>query len=138
MRENFHHARNGHPHPPFRLPRQAIFSFPASFARASYVQLGQYSFIGATNKVVKDILPFMISDGNPSVGRVVNSIGLQRHGFDPDRIKSIKTMIKYVGTSKHSLTGMIDILQNNYPQNVDAIAITSLITRSRLGIALPN
>lgn len=66
-----------------------------------YVQLGQYSFIGATNKVVKDILPFMISNGNPSVGRVVNSIGLQRHGFDPDRIKSIKTMIKYVFGGVH-------------------------------------
>ena len=43
--------------------------------------------IGGCTKVVQDVLPYMIADGNPAVTRAVNLTGLQKEklcgGFDP-------------------------------------------------------
>jgi UDP-N-acetylglucosamine acyltransferase len=101
-----------------------------------FVRLGQYSFIGATNKVVKDVLPFMVADGNPSVGRIVNTVGLGRKGFDEDRIRRIKTLIRAVLGNKNSVAGMADVLRNDFADDPDARGLIAFIQASRLGIAL--
>ena len=46
-----------------------------------YVTIGQYAYIGGMTRVVADVPPFMIAEGNPSRIRGVNTIGLKRHGF---------------------------------------------------------
>ena len=46
-----------------------------------FVRLGRYAIVGAKAKVVQDVLPFLITDGNPSRVRGLNSVGLRRAGF---------------------------------------------------------
>ena len=46
-----------------------------------FVRLGRYSMVGAKAKIVQDVLPFLISDGNPCRVRGLNSVGLRRAGF---------------------------------------------------------
>lgn len=70
-----------------------------------FVRLGRYSFIGATTKVTKDILPFMIAEGNPSSIRVVNTIGLERKGFAPERIRHIKDVIRHLFKAPSATAG---------------------------------
>jgi UDP-N-acetylglucosamine acyltransferase len=41
------------------------------------------SLIGGCSKVVQDIVPFMIVDGNPGETRTVNKVGMERNGV-PD------------------------------------------------------
>jgi UDP-N-acetylglucosamine acyltransferase len=43
-----------------------------------YVTIGEYSFVGGQSKVVHDVPPFMLIDGNPSKVRCINSVGLKR------------------------------------------------------------
>lgn len=100
-----------------------------------FVRLGKYSFIGATNKVTKDILPFMIAEGNPSVIRVVNTIGLERKGFDVERIRRIKSAMRDLFKSPASLQGAAQRLADAYPDDVDLREIASFIAGSLTGIA---
>src|SRR5690606_26954422 len=51
-----------------------------------HVTVGQYSFIGGMTRIVRDVPPFMIVEGNASRVRGVNTIGLTRHRF-PEEIK---------------------------------------------------
>ena len=100
-----------------------------------FVRLGRYSFIGATNKVTKDILPFMIAEGNPSVIRVVNTIGLERKGFAPERIRHIKDVIRRLFKTPSALQDALGSLATEFPGDPDIIEISDFVARSRTGIA---
>jgi UDP-N-acetylglucosamine acyltransferase len=59
-----------------------------------FCRLGAYAMIGATSKVVQDVPPFMISDGNPAITRTINKVGLERAGFDKDEISLVRRVFK--------------------------------------------
>lgn len=61
-----------------------------------FVRLGRLTMVGAQSKVLKDIPPFMIVDGNPAQVRGVNSIGLQRRGVSNEAITEIKKAFKLI------------------------------------------
>ncbi len=100
-----------------------------------FARLGKYSFIGATNKVTKDILPFMIADGNPSVIRVVNTIGLERKGFDAERIRRIKNAMRELFKSPASLLDAARGMADAAPDDSDLREIARFVGSSQVGIA---
>lgn len=55
-----------------------------------FCRIGEHAIIGGCSKVVQDVPPFMIVDGNPSSTRGLNQIGLQRRGFTEDDIRALK------------------------------------------------
>jgi len=59
-----------------------------------FCRIGKHSIIGGCSKVVQDVPPFMIVDGNPATTRGLNLIGLQRRGFPEDDIKALKSAYK--------------------------------------------
>jgi len=59
-----------------------------------FVRLGRLAMIGAQSKVLKDVPPFMIVEGNPAQIRGINSIGLQRRGVGNEAIAEIRKAFK--------------------------------------------
>jgi UDP-N-acetylglucosamine acyltransferase len=59
-----------------------------------FCRVGKHSIIGGLSKVVQDIPPFMIIDGNPASTRGLNLIGLQRRGFSEGDIRDLKSAYK--------------------------------------------
>jgi UDP-N-acetylglucosamine acyltransferase len=55
-----------------------------------FVRMGRYAMVGGKSKIVQDVLPFFITDGNPPRVRGVNSVGLKRGGFDGPARTAIK------------------------------------------------
>jgi UDP-N-acetylglucosamine acyltransferase len=45
-----------------------------------FCRIGKMSMIGGCSKIVQDVAPFMIVDGNPAETRAVNKVGLERKG----------------------------------------------------------
>src|SRR5580698_3518923 len=45
-----------------------------------FCRIGKLSMIGGCSKVVQDIPPFMIGDGNPAETRTINKVGMERNG----------------------------------------------------------
>ena len=45
-----------------------------------FCRLGKMSILGGCTKVVSDVAPFMMVDGNPARTRAVNKVGLERNG----------------------------------------------------------
>ncbi len=56
----------------------------------SYATIGQYAYVGGMSRIVHDVPPFMIVEGNPCRVRGVNVIGLKRHRFDEAAIERLK------------------------------------------------
>ena len=46
-----------------------------------FVTIGQHSYVGGLTRIVQDVPPYMIVEGNPANGRKVNTIVLERAGF---------------------------------------------------------
>ena len=55
-----------------------------------FVHVGRFAMIGGNAKITQDVLPFMITDGNPACVRGLNLIGLKRAGFSLADIKVLK------------------------------------------------
>jgi UDP-N-acetylglucosamine acyltransferase len=57
-----------------------------------FCRIGAYAMISAFAKVVQDVVPFMIADGQPAVIRSINKVGLERRGFSAEQIERVKQL----------------------------------------------
>ena len=64
-----------------------------------FVKIGQYAMIGGNSKITQDVLPYMITDGNPARVRGLNLVGLKRAGFKLDDIKLLKQAYRLLFSS---------------------------------------
>lgn len=55
-----------------------------------FVKIGKHSFVGGCSRVAKDVPPFLKAVGNPVKLYGLNSVGLQRSGFDDGTIRELK------------------------------------------------
>lgn len=68
-----------------------------------FCRIGAYAMVSAYAKVVQDIAPWFIADGQPAVIRSINKVGLERKGFTPeqlDRVKQIYRMLFREGLNR--------------------------------------
>jgi UDP-N-acetylglucosamine acyltransferase len=52
--------------------------------------MGRYAMVGGKSKIVQDVLPFFITDGNPARVRGINSVGLRRAGISEEAGRALK------------------------------------------------
>jgi UDP-N-acetylglucosamine acyltransferase len=51
--------------------------------------IGSYSFTGGLSRVMTDVPPYMLSEGNPSRPRCINIVALKRNNFAPETIRAL-------------------------------------------------
>ncbi len=59
-----------------------------------FVRLGKMAIIGGMSRVVKDVPPFMMAEGNPLEVITINSVGLERAGVSEDVQTALKNAYK--------------------------------------------
>jgi len=69
-----------------------------------FVKIGAHSFIGGASRIAKDIPPYLKAVGNPVRLYGLNSVGLQRSGFDPARILELKRAYRLFFRSELNVT----------------------------------
>lgn len=65
-----------------------------------FCRIGEHSLTGGCSKIVQDVPPFTIVDGNPATVRSLNKVGLQRRGFSEESRHALKKAYKKVFLSK--------------------------------------
>jgi UDP-N-acetylglucosamine acyltransferase len=103
-----------------------------------FVTIGQYAYVGGMTRIVSDVPPFMIAEGNPSRIRGVNAIGLKRHGFSPDdeaRLKHAwKLLFKRASENEGGASSTaLNELETLYTGDWMVKALTDAIRRSAQG-----
>ncbi len=71
-------------------------------------RLGRLAMIGSSSKVVQDIPPFMLFDGNPGYVRGLNLIGMQRRGISDEAQAEIKKCFKMLYMSRVNIKNAVD------------------------------
>ena len=101
-----------------------------------FCRIGTRAMLGGCAKVEKDIPPYLIGDGNPAVIRGINLIGLQRAGFDEDRIRLIKEAYRILYRSGLNRTQAVERLQTHPAAGgADMAAFIEFIQSSQRGPA---
>lgn len=61
-----------------------------------FLKIGPHSMVGGMTHIYNDVPAYMIVSGQPAAVRSVNSIGLERRGFDKASIDAIKKAFKLI------------------------------------------
>lgn len=54
-----------------------------------FSSIGSFSFTGGVSKVLHDVPPYMLAEGNPARPRCVNIVALKRHDFSAETIRAL-------------------------------------------------
>src|SRR5438034_9503736 len=99
-----------------------------------FCRIGRFAITGGCSKIVQDIPPFMIADGNPAKVRGVNLVGLERSGFPSENVKWIKEAFRLIYRSKYNTRQAIEAMRKELPQTEEITEITQFIEQTERGI----
>jgi len=100
-----------------------------------FCRVGAHSITGGISKIVQDIPPFTIVDGNPSSVRGINQVGLQRRGFSEEDLRALKTFYKKIFLKKETnLASALEGLDPALCENPRIAKLIAFIQGSQRGI----
>lgn len=99
-----------------------------------FCRLGRFAITGGCSKIVQDVPPFMIADGNPAEVRGVNIVGLERNGFSAETIKTIKEAFRVIYRSKYNTRQALEAMEKQLPALPEISQIVEFIQTSERGI----
>jgi UDP-N-acetylglucosamine acyltransferase len=99
-----------------------------------FCRIGRYAITGGCSKIVQDVPPFMIADGNPAEIRGVNLVGLERKNFPPESVKLIKEAFRLIYRSKYNTRQAVDAVRKELPASEEVTQIIEFIEQSDRGI----
>ena len=102
--------------------------------------IGRFAFVGGMTRVVADVPPCMILEGNPSEVRGLNLIGLRRRGFTDESIHHLKDAFRRLfgvkaRRSRISNThATLQDLEDAYPHDPHVAELIAFMRRSESGV----
>lgn len=100
-----------------------------------FCRVGAHSITGGISKIVQDIPPFTIVDGNPSAVRGINQVGLQRRNFSDADIRALRTTYKKIFLKKDTnLAEAVKSLDPSLAGNAKVQELLAFIESSKRGV----
>ena len=104
-----------------------------------FVTVSSYSFVGGMTRVVMDVPPFMVVEGNPARVRKVNTVLLKRLDFQQQQIDRLKTAFRRLyghGDGNHvrpNIQHTLDHLADEYAEDWAVQRLVQTLRRSADG-----
>jgi len=97
--------------------------------------IGRYSYIGACTVITQDVPPFsrIVTERNTRCYGV-NTIGLERHGFDATRIQEIERAFRLLLRSKLNTTQALEQMRATRDGSADVAELIAFIEAAERGI----
>lgn len=92
-----------------------------------FCRIGKHAITGGCSKIVQDVPPYMVADGNPAEIRSINNIGLQRRGFTEKQIKALKEAYKVLFLRNLTISDAINQLKSNSSDSDEDLPLRDLI-----------
>jgi UDP-N-acetylglucosamine acyltransferase len=99
-----------------------------------FCRVGEHAITGGCSKIVQDVPPFMIADGNPAVVRGINITGLERRGFSAEVIRTLKEAYRILYRSNLNTKQALEELAHSFPDSGEIKKLIRFIETSQRGI----
>jgi len=99
-----------------------------------FCRIGRMSMIAGCSKVVQDVPPFMIVDGNPAETRTVNKIGMERNGLSDETQTALRQAYKIIFREELSVPNALVKIEKELPPLPEVQHLVQFIRASERGI----
>jgi UDP-N-acetylglucosamine acyltransferase len=92
-----------------------------------FVTIGSLAYVGGLTRIIRDVPPFVVVEGNPSKVRKVNRVGLQRAGFGEDDITVLRAAYRRLFRSREKpLEQVIQEMRAQEPPTLVGLQLDAL------------
>ncbi|MDR1581578.1 MAG: acyl-ACP--UDP-N-acetylglucosamine O-acyltransferase [Synergistaceae bacterium] len=99
-----------------------------------FVRVGSYAMVGGLAKIVMDVPPYSLVDGNPASMYGLNTVGLRRHGFSQAQRSRIKNIYRTLFETAANLEDGLASIGERYAGDAFAGKIAAFVGNSRRGV----
>jgi UDP-N-acetylglucosamine acyltransferase len=100
-----------------------------------FCRIGRMSIIGGCSKVVQDIPPFMLADGNPAETRTLNKVGLERNGVSEEAQAALKQAHRLLFRDKLTISNALLRIEAEVPLLPEVKHLLEFVRSSKRGIS---
>ncbi len=100
-----------------------------------FCRIGTMSIIGGCSKVVQDVPPFMLADGNPATTRTVNKVGLERHGVSEEAQAALKQAYKLLFREGLTISNALARIETELPALPEITHLVQFARASERGLS---
>ncbi|HEY2149135.1 MAG TPA: acyl-ACP--UDP-N-acetylglucosamine O-acyltransferase, partial [Pirellulales bacterium] len=98
-----------------------------------YATVGSYSFVAGISRVLHDVPPYMLCEGQPARPRCINVVSLKRNDFSTDTIHCLAEAHRLIYRAKVGLDHAREILRSNDQMVPHVTALLSFIQDQQEG-----
>jgi len=99
-----------------------------------FCRLGKMSIIGGCSKIVSDVAPYMMVDGNPARTRMPNKVGLERNGISEDGRSAISRLHRLFFRKRLAVSSAIEAIRAELPELPEVQHFLKFVENSSRGI----
>jgi len=100
-----------------------------------FCRIGRMSMIGGCSKVVQDVPPFMLADGNPAETRTINKIGMERNGMSETVQSAMRQAYKILFREGLTISNAVVQLEKEVPKLEEIQHLVQFVRSSERGIS---
>jgi UDP-N-acetylglucosamine acyltransferase len=100
-----------------------------------FCRIGRLAIVGGCSKVVQDVPPFMLADGNPARTRTINRVGLERQGISVEHQAILKQAYKILFREGLTIPNALERIQSELPPLAEVQWLVGFIRGSERGIS---
>ncbi len=99
-----------------------------------FCRIGRHAIVGGCTKIVQDVAPFMIADGNPAELRGINQVGMERRDFAAEEIRTLREAFRLLCRSNLNVKQACESIREQLPANPHLDHLLAFIEASKRGI----
>jgi UDP-N-acetylglucosamine acyltransferase len=100
-----------------------------------FCRIGKMAMIGGCSKVVQDVPPFMMADGNPAETRTVNKTGMERNGISEEAQSALRQTYKILFREGLTVSNAIAKVGRQLPPLPEIRHLIQFVRASERGIS---
>ena len=99
-----------------------------------FVKVGSHAFVTGGSLVRKDVPPYVKAAREPLSYVGINSVGLRRRGFSPEKINEIQEIYRVLFVKNNNVTKALDIIEAEFEPTEIRDEIVDFIRNSSRGV----
>ena len=100
-----------------------------------FCRIGRMAIIGGCSKVVQDVPPFMLADGNPAETRTINKVGLDRNGVSEEVQGVLKQAYKILFREGLTISNALAKIESELAPSPELKHLVHFVRQSERGIS---
>jgi len=99
-----------------------------------FCRIGRLAIVGGCSKVVQDVPPFMLADGNPAVTRTVNKVGMERAKVSDEAQAALRHAHKLLFREALTVTKALERIEQDLPSLPEIQHLVAFVRASQRGL----